>query len=149
MKKILITGLIVLFFILPTFAYAVNTESNTNAIKIKQPISGDNQTTLAIQQIHGGPWGIISATWVNNGSTTAYDVFWKMIVTGGFYGNINRSEAWGAIYTPPHSLTYFTLHRIYGLGKITIVIVVRALNAPEVSKTATAVIIGPFIYVEK
>jgi hypothetical protein len=144
MKKILVTGLVILFFILPAFACAVNTESKTNEIKINQPSSDGNQTVLAIQINVGGRR--IVAGIMNNGSNTANDIFIKMTVTGGFFNNINRSEAWGVVYIPVHSVAAMSVKHFFGLGKITIVVVARALNAPDVSKTVTAFIIGPFVH---
>jgi hypothetical protein len=146
MKKILVIGLVVLFFILPTFACAVNAESNTGEIKINQSISDGNQTVLVIQINVGGRRIVVGI--MNNGSSTANanDIFIKMTVMGGFFGNINRSEAWGVVYIPVRSVAAMSATHFFGLGKITIVVVARALNAPDVSKTVTAFIIGPFIH---
>jgi len=148
MKKILGTGIILLFLILPAFACAVNAESNTNEIKINQSISDGNQTVLAIQSINVGGRRIV-ANIMNNGSTTANDIFIKMTVTGGFFGNINRSDAWGVVYIPVHSIASMSVTHFFGFGKITIVVIARALNAPDVSKTVTAFILGPFVHTEK
>jgi hypothetical protein len=151
MKKILVTGLIILFFILPTFSCAVNIQSNTNDIKIyKAPTtSDDNQTELLFYTIYGGGHGHIGATIQNNGSAVATDVFIKMMVTGGFFNYINKSNAWGVVYIPVGSMVSFGIKHFFGFGKITIVIVARAMNAPELSKTVTASIIGPYIRINQ
>jgi hypothetical protein len=169
MKKILGLGLIILFFILPTFACAVNAESNTNEIKIydvltteiassrrvylnpavNQATSDDNQTELIVQSIIGGGFGKITANIENNGSTAANDVFIKMIVTGGIFHRVNKSAAWGLISIPEQGVASFAIKHFFGLGKITIVVVARALNAPDVSKTVTAILLGSYSYIAK
>jgi archaellum component FlaF (FlaF/FlaG flagellin family) len=150
MKKILSIGLIILFLILPAFACAVNAESNTNEIKIYDApsTSNDNQTELVVKSVLGGAREIV-VNIMNNGTTVANDVFIKIIVTGGLFNRVNRSHAWGVIYIPANGIIAISVKHFFGLGKITIVVVARALNAPDVSKTTIGFLLGPFTYIAK
>jgi len=116
---------------------------------IEKTVSFDNQTELVVQSIIGGGLGKITVNIENNGSIAANDVFIKMIVTGGIFHRVNKSAAWGLISIPEQGVASFAIKHFFGLGKITIVVVARALNAPDVSRTVTAILLGSYIYIAK
>ncbi len=137
-------GVLLAIFLLAivTTAAQAQTPTITSTGHAKTPQATTDDAVVIIQNITGNRRGTISAILHNNGTIAANDLFIKMIVTGGLLGMVNKSQAWGLITLAGNGTASFYITKVHGLGKITITVVARALNLPDITKTVNATIIG-------
>jgi len=128
---------------------AVMTDAHLTTIQTSPAVTpatmADNETELLINITGQGRY--ITAAIYNNGTAAANDIFMKMIVTGGILKGVNKTAV-NAVLTIPVNGTYgYRVKGFFGLGIITIDIVVRAVNAPVATATATGILIGRRVYI--
>ncbi|HVQ00168.1 MAG TPA: hypothetical protein VMT57_01510 [Candidatus Thermoplasmatota archaeon] len=103
-----------------------------------------------LQITNSGP--SLGASWIikNVGNVTAWDVTASILVKGGLLGRINKTFSLLPLFQdlPPGNQTTLTM-RLFGLGKITITLDVKAENVREVKITKQAFVLGFFIIVIK
>jgi hypothetical protein len=89
----------------------------------------------------------------NIGNETADNLSTTILVTGGILHRINiNTTCHGGCEcdtTLMPNATATRCVRILGLGPIAITVSAKAVNAPEVSATATGFVIGPFVIIKK
>lgn len=143
-------GVLLAIFLLAivTTAAQAQTPTITSTGHAKTPQATTDDAVVIIQNITGYWRGMIQAVLYNNGTVAANDVFVKMIVIGGILGGVNRSEAWGLVTLHANSTASFYMSKIHGFGRITITVVARGLNLPDVTRSVNATIIGRHIKVK-
>jgi hypothetical protein len=86
----------------------------------------------------------VTAEITNIGNDDALNATLTLTITGGFFEFINTSITTSpSPLKPQENVQEKTL--IFGLGRITIVVTAEASNANQVSKEATAFLLGPFV----
>lgn len=106
--------------------------------------TGPSQTQLQITTITGGLVGLRTKV-KNTGDFEAVNTTMNITVKGGIFGLINKNSI---TQTPCIAVgaTAGSSLRLFGLGKIIITIKVEASNAAPVAKTATGILLGPFVF---
>lgn len=92
--------------------------------------------------------GSFGPSWIikNIGNVTAWDVTASVTIKGGIFGHINKTRSVTVPELPPQNPTIIMkIGFLFGFGKITITIVVKAVNVRGRKATATATLIGFFI----
>ncbi|HVQ00841.1 MAG TPA: hypothetical protein VMT57_04955 [Candidatus Thermoplasmatota archaeon] len=114
--------------------------------------SAAGQTTLKIEKINriGGK---VCFTVRNIGNETAYNLTTTIHITGGILHRINITSTCnggcGCNTTLTSNSTATRCVRVLGLGSIVITVSAKAVNAPEVTATATGFVIGHFVIINK
>lgn len=90
---------------------------------------------------------LFGPSWIikNIGNVTAWNVSASIIVKGGLLGRINQTFSTSLPDLSPGNQTTMKMGFLFGFGKITITIDVKALNVKEIKKTVEATIILFFI----
>jgi hypothetical protein len=106
-------------------------------------VEGQWATTLAIGNIKKVPFGF-NAEVQNTGDADALNVTWSFTVLGGILGR-NKTATGTDATLAAHGTLPISVRLFIVFGKINITIDVQATNAPEVSMSKYAFLIGPFL----
>lgn len=97
---------------------------------------------LEITTITGGLG--ISTTVTNIGDEDAHDVNVTIMVTGGVFKLMNKSQITSTVILPTQD-TMESKAKLFRLGPISITVIADASNADQVTKHATGLLLGPFV----
>jgi hypothetical protein len=107
---------------------------------------GPSPTELEISSISVNDFTILNATIKNKGQTEAINVVMSMDVSGGILHLINKTFPGSAASLASGASISLLSEKMFGLGKIAILVTAKADNADEVSKQASGFIVGPLVF---
>jgi hypothetical protein len=107
-------------------------------------VEGHWSTTLGIGDVKG-PLGLKTEV-QNTGNVAAHNVVWSLAVKGGILGMVNKTASGTATTLYAGGTIPISMPVFLGFGKISIVSTARADNAPEVTVSKSAFLLGPLLY---